>query len=161
VKEGQNTNVNHADLFFAADKVHKTDKESTTIRETVVSPGGLANNGAHISLYVDDLAAVWEAAAQLGGLPDQTGAVTGSAEAGLDVNTEINPSGVLFVNHRFSRRAYTLEEATEQCMFRTLNVVDPLYPERVLLRLEHEVRSCVTRNGSKYKSCPFDEINMY
>jgi catechol 2,3-dioxygenase-like lactoylglutathione lyase family enzyme len=90
------------------------------------------NNGAHVSLYVADLPAAYQAADQL---------------------------GVLFVNHRFSRRANTLDEAVEQCMFRILDVVDPDAPANgPSLRLEHEVRACVKRDGSKYKSCPLHEV---
>jgi len=44
-------------------------------------------------------------------------------------------------------------------MFRVLDLVDPLVPEAgPVLRLEHEIRSCVRPDGKKYKSCPFDEI---
>ena len=66
---------------------------------------------------------------------------------------------MLFVNSRFKRRAHTLDEAIEQCMFRCLDIVDP---EDVtagpILRLEHEVRSVVTAEGKLYKSCPFFDI---
>ena len=65
-----------------------------------------------------------------------------------------------FVNWRFKRRAHTLEEAVEQCMFRVLDVVDPAggASSAPVIRLEHEVRSCVKPDGRKYKSCPFDEV---
>jgi hypothetical protein len=52
-----------------------------------------------------------------------------------------------------------VQQAIDDCMFRTLDIVDP---ENVhdgpILRLEHEVRSVVKKDGSMYKSCPFDEI---
>ena len=63
------------------------------------------------------------------------------------------------MNHRFKRRAYTKEEAVDQCMFRILDVVDPLHPEDgPIFRFEHEVRSFVTKDGKLYKSCPFFEL---
>jgi hypothetical protein len=44
-------------------------------------------------------------------------------------------------------------------MFRTLEVIDPSnVAGGPLVRLEHEIRSVVNRDGSKYKSCPFDAI---
>jgi len=94
---------------------------------------GLAlNNGIHLSIYVENLTSAFERAQQL---------------------------GCIYVNHRFNRRAYTLEEAVEQCMFRVLNVVDPMSPDSgPILKLEHEVRSCTNADGSKYKSCPFDKV---
>ena len=92
--------------------------------------GRSMNDGVHISLYVRDLPTTYAAAEAL---------------------------GVTYVNHRFKRRAYTLPQAVEQCMFRILDVVDPEAPhEGPILRLEHEVRSCVTADGTKYKSCPLD-----
>ena len=64
-----------------------------------------------------------------------------------------------YVNPRFKRRSYNVEEAIDECMFRCLDIVDP---EDVsagpILKLEHEIRSVVKRDGSKYKSCPFDDI---
>jgi len=90
------------------------------------------NNGAHLSLYVSDLRSAYHAADEL---------------------------GVVFVNHRFKRLAYSLEESIDQCMFRLLDIVDPEDPERKpILRLEHEVRSVVNSDGTKYKSCPFYDI---
>eukprot|EP00534_Pseudo-nitzschia_fraudulenta_P004581 CAMPEP_0201118970 /NCGR_PEP_ID=MMETSP0850-20130426/3156_1 /ASSEMBLY_ACC=CAM_ASM_000622 /TAXON_ID=183588 /ORGANISM="Pseudo-nitzschia fraudulenta, Strain WWA7" /LENGTH=413 /DNA_ID=CAMNT_0047384487 /DNA_START=139 /DNA_END=1380 /DNA_ORIENTATION=+ len=92
----------------------------------------LGNYGVHLSLYVADLPSCYQRARAL---------------------------GLAYVNTRFSRRAYTLEEAVADCMFRCLDIVDPASPEEgVILRLEHEVRSVVKKDGSKYKSCPFDEI---
>ena len=98
--------------------------------------GAPVNNGAHVSLYVRDLPAAFRRAEAL---------------------------GCVFVNHRFSRRAYTLDEAVDQCMFRVLDVVDPLQqgqgePAKPILRLEHEVRSATKKDGSKYKSAPFDDL---
>ena len=90
------------------------------------------NNGAHVSLYVADLPASFRRAEAL---------------------------GCVFVNHRFSRRAYTLDEAVDQCMFRVLDVVDPENAAAgPILRLEHEVRSVTKKDGTKYKSAPFSNI---
>jgi len=66
--------------------------------------------------------------------------------------------GLCYVNHRFSRRAYSLEEAREQCMFRILDVVDPDDPKVRLFGLEHELRSATKIDGSKYKSCPLFDV---
>ncbi|GAX15723.1 hypothetical protein FisN_3Hh197 [Fistulifera solaris] len=66
---------------------------------------------------------------------------------------------LVYVNPRFRRQAYTLDQAIDDCMFRILDIVDPYQPEAgPILSLEHEVRSVVKRNGDKYGSCPFDEI---
>ncbi|GAX15759.1 hypothetical protein FisN_3Lh197 [Fistulifera solaris] len=66
---------------------------------------------------------------------------------------------LVYVNPRFKRQAYTLDQAIDDCMFRILDIVDPYQPEAgPILSLEHEVRSVVKRNGDKYRSCPFDEI---
>ena len=90
------------------------------------------NNGAHVSLYVADLPGAFRRAEAL---------------------------GCVFVNHRFSRRAHTLDEAVDQCMFRVLDVVDPENVQRgPILRLEHEVRSVTKRDGTKYKSAPFSDV---
>ena len=44
-------------------------------------------------------------------------------------------------------------------MFRCLDIVDPLNIDAgPILQLEHEVRSVVKRDGTKYKSCPFVDI---
>lgn len=100
--------------------------------EMVTLQEGIANYGPHISMYVRDLKDTFERAHDL---------------------------DVVFVNHRFNRRAYTLEDALDQCMFRILDIVDPLDPEAgPIVRLEHEVRSTVKVDGSKYKSCPFFEV---
>eukprot|EP00620_Florenciella_sp_RCC1587_P017680 CAMPEP_0182559932 /NCGR_PEP_ID=MMETSP1324-20130603/2858_1 /TAXON_ID=236786 /ORGANISM="Florenciella sp., Strain RCC1587" /LENGTH=567 /DNA_ID=CAMNT_0024772249 /DNA_START=44 /DNA_END=1747 /DNA_ORIENTATION=- len=98
-----------------------------------VLENGPANNGVHVSMYIADLKSAYAKAEAL---------------------------GVTFVNHRFSRQAYTLEEAVEQCMFRVIDVVDPDDPSKTpILQLEHEVRSTVKADGkNKYKSCPFDEV---
>mmetsp|Transcript_29865 Transcript_29865/g.72367 ORF Transcript_29865/g.72367 Transcript_29865/m.72367 type:complete len:402 (+) Transcript_29865:50-1255(+) len=92
----------------------------------------LANYGPHISLYVLDLASTYQRASEVGST---------------------------YVNTRFSRQAFSLDQALDQCMFRSLDIVDPLEPESgVILRLEHEIRSVVKTDGTKYKSCPFDDI---
>ncbi|KAL9182408.1 hypothetical protein ACHAXT_013060 [Thalassiosira profunda] len=91
-----------------------------------------SNHGPHISLYVTNLSRAYKAADAL---------------------------GVLYVNPRFKRRAYTMDEAIDQCMFRLIDIVDPLDTEgRVIVKLEHEVRSAKTRDGSKYKSCPLLKV---
>lgn len=90
-----------------------------------------ANHGAHISLYVKDLHKCYERAQNL---------------------------DCIFVNKRFKRQAYTLEEAIDQCMFRVLHIVDPQNNDgNPIVRLEHEVRSIVNKDKTKYKSCPFYE----
>lgn len=104
--------------------------------EQVQSPAGfpnyLSNYGPHISMYVADLATTYQRAAAL---------------------------NVVYVNPRFKRRAYTLDEALQDCMFRCLDIVDPANPaEGIILRLEHEIRSVVKPDGTLYKSCPFDAI---
>lgn len=105
--------------------------------EEVEIPAGapvfLSNYGLHISMYVANLEAAYQRADKL---------------------------GLAYVNPRFKRRAYTLEEALDDCMFRCLDIVDPENNASAgpILKLEHEVRSVVKRDGSKYKSCPFDEI---
>lgn len=97
-------------------------------------PGPLPNSdyidgtGPHISLYTTDLPSVWERACVL---------------------------DLVYVNPRFKRRAETLDEAIDQCMFRVLAIVDP-DSGRKIMRLEHEIRSKFKRDGkSKYKSYPF------
>lgn len=91
------------------------------------------NDGVHVSLYVRNLRDAFSRAEEL---------------------------GCVFVNHRFSRRAYTVEEAVDQCMFRVLDVVDPADPAAgAIIRLEHEVRSALKADGQKYKSCPFDNVD--
>ena len=90
------------------------------------------NHGPHISLYVKDLSKAYQMAAEL---------------------------GVTYVNPRFKRKAYNEEEAIEQCMFRLIEIVDPLDENKeVILYLEHEVRSAKTKDGKKYKSCPLNEV---
>jgi len=108
------------------------EKDGIAHEDMVTLEEGIANNGPHISMYVRDLKETFKRAHDL---------------------------DVVFVNHRFSRRAYTLEDALDQCMFRILDVVDPLDPGAgPIVRLEHEVRSTVKVDGSKYKSCPFFEV---
>lgn len=92
----------------------------------------LSNYGPHVSIYVADLAATYERADKL---------------------------GVTYVNPRFSRQAYIKEEAQKDCMFRCLDIVDPNnIAAGPILQLEHEIRSAVKMDGTKYKSCPFDEV---
>ena len=64
-----------------------------------------------------------------------------------------------FALHHYLACAHTKEEALDQCMFRVLDVVDPEHPENgSIVQIEHEIRSCVKPNGSKYKSCPLREV---
>jgi len=127
-KESVEVNT-HVDLREMVDETDGTTEEHTNSAGTSTN---LGNYGVHISLYVADLPKSYQKARGL---------------------------GLAYVNTRFSRRAYTLEEAIGDCMFRCLDIVDPLHPEDgPILRLEHEVRSVVKKDGSKYKSCPFDEI---
>jgi hypothetical protein len=114
---------------------HRPDNESRPVAHEDMSEAGDGapiNDGAHVSMYVTDLPSAYRAADAL---------------------------GAIFVNHRFSNQAFTIDQAVDQCMFRILDVVDPDAPaDGPILRLEHEVRACVTRGGSKYKSCPFHEV---
>ena len=101
-----------------------------TIKEIEADTDATAypNFGPHISLYVTNIAEAYSRAEKM---------------------------GVLYVNTRFKRLAYTQDDAIDQCMFRLINIIDPLDNKReVILRLEHEVRSVTTREGKKYKSCP-------
>ena len=92
----------------------------------------VSHTGPHISMYVRDLPETYQRA---------------------------SAAGALFVNTRFKRQAHTLDDAVDQCMFRTLDIIDPKNPAAgVLFRLEHEIRSVVNRDGTKYKSCPFYEV---
>jgi len=91
-----------------------------------------SNYGPHISLYVRDIRSTFKRAEEL---------------------------GITYVNPRFKRRAYTEDEVVKDCMFRCLDIIDPLNIEDgVILSLEHEVRSVLKADGSLYKSCPFDVI---
>lgn len=91
-----------------------------------------SNYGPHVSMYVANLPECYRKADEL---------------------------GVVYVNPRFKRRAYSLDQAIDDCMFRCLNIVDPKnIDDGAILKLEHEIRSVVKRDGSKYKSCPFHEI---
>jgi len=99
---------------------------------TVDQAGRSSNAGMHVSLYVADLPRAYSAA---------------------------HAMDAVYVNHRFKRQAFTLQQAVEQCMFRVLDVIDPQNPERgVLFKLEHEIRAAVTADGRKYKSCPLDHV---
>lgn len=99
---------------------------------TIDGDEGTINFGPHISMYVAEFPSTYRRAEAI---------------------------GVTYVNHRFKRRAYTLDEAIDQCMFRIIDIIDPENPEEgAILKLEHEIRSVVKRDGSKYKSCPFNRI---
>ena len=118
----------HVDLREMEDD---SDDDNNTAKSSGTSTT-LENYGVHISLYVADLPTSYQKAHDL---------------------------GLAYVNTRFSRRAYNLEEAINDCMFRCLDIVDPLNPQDgPIMRLEHEVRSVVKKDGSKYKSCPFETI---
>jgi len=95
----------------------------------------ISNSGPHVSMYIQDFVGTYQRAEKLG-------------------------SSVLFTNTRFKRQAFTFAEAKEQSMFRVLDIVDPMHPtSEPILRLEHEVRSVLGKDGkSLYKSCPFFEI---
>ena len=111
--------------------VHE-DLHEEEVESLVGQPSFLSNYGPHVSMYVTDLPTSYLKAEEL---------------------------GVAYVNPRFKRRAYTLAEAVDDCMFRCLDIVDPEQPEAgAILKLEHEIRSIVKRDGSMYASCPFDEI---
>jgi hypothetical protein len=102
--------------------------------EVVDDKGNPSNLGPHISMYVTNLPHAYQMAEEL---------------------------NVLYVNARFKRRAYSQEEAIDQCMFRVLDVVDPLDKEKkVIVSLEHEVRAVKTRDGKKYKSCPLSNVDL-
>lgn len=52
-----------------------------------------------------------------------------------------------------------LQQAVDDCMFRILTIIDPENADAgPIIHLEHEVRSVIKRDGSKYKSCPFDSV---
>ncbi len=115
-------------------KVTTTSSSSRIIEHSDIriEDEGISNYGAHISLYIHHFDTTFFKVA------------------------EINS---LFINHRFKRRAYNLVEAKEQCMFRCLDIIDPdNRQDGPIIRLEHEIRSIVTEDGQKYKSCPFFEI---
>ena len=96
--------------------------------------GNPSNFGPHISMYVTNLSYAYRMADEL---------------------------NVAYVNPRFKRRAYTEDEAIDQCMFRILDIVDPLDQQKnVIISLEHEVRSTTTRDGKKYKSCPLINVDL-
>lgn len=123
-------------LSFTPHPEGKTVKHEDMIDEGVASPDGypfyLSNYGPHVSMYVADLTNTYRRA---------------------------DERNLVYVNPRFKRRAYSLDQALEDCMFRCLDIVDPDNEAAgVILRLEHEIRSVVKRDGSKYKSCPFDDI---
>lgn len=111
----------------------RTEREGVSHDELGTNEDGLlVNDGVHVSIYLADLASAYLKADEL---------------------------GCVMVNHRFKRQAFSLDEALEQCMFRVLDVVDPLHPEKgPIVCLEHEVRSALTMDGTLYKSAPFNDI---
>ncbi|KAJ1458609.1 hypothetical protein M885DRAFT_480311 [Pelagophyceae sp. CCMP2097] len=111
---------------------HRRDGAPVLHDDRAVDENGQPQNlGPHVSMYLADMEGAYDRAAKL---------------------------GLCYVNHRFSRRAYSLEEAREQCMFRILDVVDPDDPKVRLFGLEHELRSATKIDGSKYKSCPLFDV---
>ena len=112
--------------------VSHTDLKDDEVEPPEGCPTFLSNYGPHISMYISNFPATYNRALEL---------------------------DVTYVNPRFKRRAYNLEEAIDDCMFRCLNIIDPENKDGgVILQLEHEVRSVVKRDGSLYKSCPFDQV---
>jgi hypothetical protein len=108
---------------------HADLREDATFQPPSGCPKYLCNYGPHVSMYVADLPACYNKA---------------------------NDLGIVYVNPRFARHAYTLDQAVDDCMFRCLDIVDPDNPGAgPIMRLEHEIRSVVRRDGSKYESCPF------
>ena len=108
------------------------DLRDDNVQPPAGAPIFRSNYGPHVSMYVADLSSTYK----------RTDAL-----------------GLVYVNPRFQRRAYTLEEAIDDCMFRCLDIVDPEnVDDGPILQLEHEVRSVIQRDGSMYKSCPFHEI---
>lgn len=123
-------------LTFCPHPQGKTSVAHEDLRDAGESPEGmplfLSNYGPHISMYVNDLVSTYERA---------------------------NKLGLCYVNPRFKRRAYTKDAAIDDCMFRCINIVDPEDDERKpIIKLEHEIRSVIKRDGTKYRSCPFDDI---
>lgn len=122
----------HPDGEYAEVNHHDFSYDDKADTEDSSLPVYPSNHGPHISLYVTNLSKAYQMAEKL---------------------------GVLYVNPRFKRRAYTEEEAIDQCMFRLIQIVDPLDEEKkVILNLEHEVRSALTKDGKKYKSCPLINV---
>jgi len=98
----------------------------------------LRTHSPRLSLrYVKDLSATWDRAVALG-------------------------AETIFASPRFKRKAYTKPQALEQCMFRTLSIVDPaedVAPGAArtrVARLELEVRASTNEDGTKYRSYPFE-----
>lgn len=112
--------------------VSQTDLRDGEVEPPEGCPTFLSNYGPHISMYITDFSAAYNRALEL---------------------------DVTYVNPRFKRRAYNLEEAIDDCMFRCLDIIDPENKDDgVILQLEHEVRSVVNRDGTLYRSCPFDQV---
>jgi hypothetical protein len=117
---------------WITDAAHHTDLRQENVEVPDGYPIFPSNYGPHVSMYVADFSTCYQKAQEM---------------------------GLAYVNPRFKRRAYNLDQAIDDCMFRCLDIVDPEQPEEgVILQLEHEVRSVVTRDGSLYKSCPFDKL---
>ena len=112
--------------------VHHDDLKDEQAEPMDGYPSFLSNYGPHVSMYVTDLEATYR---------------------------RLDALNLAYVNPRFSRKAYNLEQALDDCMFRCLDIVDPEdLAQGSILKLEHEIRSCLKRDGSKYKSCPFNKI---
>jgi hypothetical protein len=127
----------HQTLSFAPNPTDETGVLHVDLRDEQLElasgyPAFPSNYGPHISIYLADFSECYKKADAL---------------------------KLVYVNPRFKRQAYTLDQAKNDCMFRILDIVDPCQPEvGPIIRLEHEVRSVLRRNGDKYSSCPFDKI---
>lgn len=124
-------------LSFVISPVGEADIVHVDLRDDQTEPPSgypsfPSNYGPHISLYLADF---------------------------CDCYKKADALNLVYVNPRFKRQAYTLDQAIDDCMFRIIDIVDPHQPEAgTILRVEHEVRSVVKQKGSKYGSCPFNEI---
>jgi hypothetical protein len=120
-------------LSFTYDPEERTDVCHVDLRDEGTEY--LSNYRPHVSIYVADLPTTYEA---------------------------VDALGIAYVNPRFKRRAYNLDQAIDDCMFRCLDIVDPdgENGDGPIIQLEHEIRSVTTRDGTKYKSCPFDNIKL-
>lgn len=90
-------------LTFVPHPDGHSDVSHDDLRDDHVSPPPgcpifWSNYGPHISMYVANLPESYRKADSL---------------------------GVVYVNPRFKRRAYNLEQAVDDCMFRCLDIVDP------------------------------------
>ena len=82
---------------------HHTDLRQENVESLEGYPVFPSNYGPHVSMYVADLPACYQ---------------------------EANGLGVAYVNPRFKRRAYNLDQAIDDCMFRCLDIVDPAHLKR-------------------------------